>query len=818
MYPSEIVTRDDYSYVKINYSKKLVNINFLNSIKNEDSEDLYDSILANIEPKILTFSSIGSFKRTLEKGIDDLNAEDILLYPDLVNESKLKRLVQPKNLKDIGGFKLISSIGFGVMKRSNSTQGIISELNDLGKTKEYSAPLQYLFDGSQKAKPELRLSKGRVPAVLSTAQNQIIESVNSNYATLVIGPPGTGKSFSIAALALEFMSKGKSVLIASKTDQAVDVIHKKIEKDLGMSGVAFRAGKSDYKRQLKDQLNNLLLGTRKRPDHFIDPTYGLDEKLVANYAKIEELQSQFEEQVIKELDWGKYLSEKQEDPSLWAKIKFQYIKWRNSRQTPHWELNKFFLEAVSLRITLTKEFVEKTFNKQVHQALYSKRAMFRDFWMSLSVRTSSRQDQLFRQIDIDYILKTFPIWLVNMADIYEVFPLEKERFDLAIIDEATQCDIASCLPIIQRAKRVVIVGDPKQLRHVSFLSRSVQMTLQKKNKIGDQEFQGKLDFRNTSILDLLNLRIENQNQVCFLDEHFRSKPELIAFSNKYFYDGSLRIMTSLPEKDSGPGMVIIDSQGKKDDKGVNKKEADDLILKIKSMINEQIELDESVCQSIGVLSPFRDQVEYLGKRLSTDIDLIYIEKHQIRCGTAYSFQGEERDVMMISLAIDDNAHHSAVIHLNKPDVFNVSITRARSEQYFFKSFGDQYDPGKYLRKLLSDLSKQNNSSRSIKTKEVRDLFLNEVRAELSKQEIQAWISFSTSGLLVDIAFKRYDKFYGINLIGYPGNFVDALTIDDYKILNRAGLPTFSLPYTYWSFDKDKCFEELMRFSEMKLVE
>ena len=47
-------------------------------------------------------------------------------------------------------------------------------------------------------------------------------------------------------------------------------------------------------------------------------------------------------------------------------------------------------------------------------------------------------------------------------------------FDVAIIDEASQCDIASCFPILFRAKRAVIVGDDKQLPHLSFLGGEKQ--------------------------------------------------------------------------------------------------------------------------------------------------------------------------------------------------------------------------------------------------------------------------------------------------------------------------------------------------------
>ena len=77
------------------------------------------------------------------------------------------------------------------------------------------------------------------------------------------------------------------------------------------------------------------------------------------------------------------------------------------------------------------------------------------------------------------------------------------EFDLVIIDEATQCDIASSLPILQRGKAAVIVGDPKQLKHISFLSTKQQQYLIQENQLDKLPFQ-QLDYRNKSILDLVS--------------------------------------------------------------------------------------------------------------------------------------------------------------------------------------------------------------------------------------------------------------------------------------------------------------------------
>jgi len=210
------------------------------------------------------FGNVGNLKSILESRIEDFCADDILFYPNLYSDKKLKQSLTTAKLSKQNGYRLLPGIGFGVLRRSSSTQGIISELNLMAKSSKYSMPiLNLLSENSDPSAPGMK--RGVVPAILSEAQREVISSVDKSRETLVIGPPGTGKSFTISSLAIDYLSKGKSVLIASKTDQAVDVIHKKIENDLRITGIAFRAGRSDYKRILKNQLKDLLTNTRRRP-------------------------------------------------------------------------------------------------------------------------------------------------------------------------------------------------------------------------------------------------------------------------------------------------------------------------------------------------------------------------------------------------------------------------------------------------------------------------------------------------------------------------------------------------------------------------
>lgn len=169
-------------------------------------------------------------------------------------------------------------------------------------------------------------------------------------------------------------------------------------------------------------------------------------------------------------------------------------------------------------------------------------------------------------------------------------------------------------------------------------------------------------------------------------------------------------------------------------------------------------------------------------------------------GTAYSFQGEERDVMFLSFTVDKTSHHSAYNHINKEDVFNVSITRARNQQNIYTSVDTKdIKHDSLFRKFIEYYTKPFDIS-ATKTN-YHDEFVNEVTDYLNKIKINKfWIGFPIAGLEIDILIKQENKYYGIDLIGFPGQFQDAFGLERNRILHRAGITIFPLPYSDWYFE------------------
>jgi superfamily I DNA and/or RNA helicase len=385
-----------------------------------------------------------------------------------------------------------------------------------------------------------------------------------------------------------------------------------------------------------------------------------------------------------------------------------------------------------------------------------------------------------------------------------VLPLQKELFDVIIIDEATQCDIASCLPSLQRAKKAVIAGDPNQLRHISFLSKAKQSEFLAKYDMAETM---EYDYRNTSVLDLFSEKIASQQSVVFLNEHYRSLPEIISFSNKEFYDRRLKVMTEKPiNYGHHPVVFNFCKDGKREEAGYNKSETEWIIKTIK----EIVESDIMGTPSIGVLSPFRKQVDYISSEIMKHFPLQTIDKHNILVGTAHSFQGEERDIMFISLSLDTDSHSAAYRFMEIPNVFNVAITRAKSKQYIVHSIRkESLKSGSLLHKFF-DFYSAGINNHCIDSNENYDHFAAAIIDRLSNMNLKVLSAVPIAGHTMDLVVTNGDKALGIDLIGFPGDFADAYPIERYKMFNRAGLKVIPITYSAWCESPEACIEHIQQ--------
>ena len=168
--------------------------------------------------------------------------------------------------------------------------------------------------------------------------------------------------------------------------------------------------------------------------------------------------------------------------------------------------------------------------------------------LALSIRDIIRKKQRFPRDSFEVLRKAFPCMIASIRDFAEFVPLEKDLFDIVVIDEASQVSIAQAFPAFIRAKKLVVLGDRKQFSNVKTATASTGTNNIYVNAImSDFGRDSDLDDNTRNRLKLFNIKtsvlefVERiANAQTMLKKHFRSYPELISFSSEHFYNGQLQ--------------------------------------------------------------------------------------------------------------------------------------------------------------------------------------------------------------------------------------------------------------------------------------
>jgi very-short-patch-repair endonuclease/RecA/RadA recombinase len=280
------------------------------------------------------------------------------------------------------------------------------------------------------------------------------------------------------------------------------------------------------------------------------------------------------------------------------------------------------------------------------------------------------------------VVKVFPSIAVTNLSVRHAVPLKEEVVDLVVLDEASQCDIASAIPMLVRAKRAVIIGDRMQLAHVSTIALSDDQQIQSKYQLSDAADQRFL-YSTQSIFDLAKSTIGTSSAYVALKDHFRSRAEIIAYSNDAFYGGELRVWTDYRQL-KGTGLVNgihwHDVQGKvvrpSGGSAYNLEEANKVIEVLKEILPKAA----STGASVGVVTPFREQENKIKDMAFKHFDLHLLDAVNFWVDTAHGYQGDERDIIVFSPVISAGTPDRTLGFLaNTQNLFNVAVTRPRAE-------------------------------------------------------------------------------------------------------------------------------------------
>jgi superfamily I DNA and/or RNA helicase len=289
-------------------------------------------------------------------------------------------------------------------------------------------------------------------------------------------------------------------------------------------------------------------------------------------------------------------------------------------------------------------------------------------------------------------VETFTNATKNFLDIFNIIsvtslsakaslPLSNELFDMVVIDEASQCDIASAIPLILRAKQLVVIGDPLQLKHITSLNKFEEERIKEHLILSSSVY---LKYKEKSLWDYSKdflARAINNNEVINLDKHYRSHENIIKYSKEFFYPRigvNIKICTNQENFPIQPsGIKWIDVKGEHKSPHININEAE-----VKKSIEVAIHFANQYPNiSIGIVTPFTHQAKEIHRKLPDDLKIG--DSPRIVADTVHKFQGDEKDVMIYSLVVTDNSPDSKIYWIDNmvPESVNVAITRARNTIY-----------------------------------------------------------------------------------------------------------------------------------------
>jgi very-short-patch-repair endonuclease len=288
-----------------------------------------------------------------------------------------------------------------------------------------------------------------------------------------------------------------------------------------------------------------------------------------------------------------------------------------------------------------------------------------------------------------------PCWIMPHYRVSESLPADLGLFDVVIVDEASQSTVAA-LPALLRAKKILIVGDDKQVspelvgrdqaradelatRHLSAQVADYRSCLREEQSLHDL---GKVVFAGGAIM---------------LTEHFRCVAPIIEFSKAQFYGHRLtplRLPMASERLDPPLIDVFVEEGFRKGD--INPPEAEFIVTEIAAIAE-----DEGMAKrTIGVTTLLgQNQAAHIYKEIEQRLGTEVMERHDIRVGDPTAFQGDERDIMFVSLVAQ--RADSPLSGNRYEQRFNVALSRARDRTYLVRSVElDQLRPSDQLRRSL----------------------------------------------------------------------------------------------------------------------
>ena len=480
----------------------------------------------------------------------------------------------------------------------------------------------------------------------------------------VQGPPGTGKTNTILNTITTAFFNERTVLFASYNNHPIDSVFEKLCDMKTAYGwrIPFpvvRLGNQEkveqaleYMRRIYNETKNIPIKEQNLQRNKRLETQKLDElsQLLKQYEELLELQEK--KTAIKEI-----ADTQQRHLAFYADLFGRQMEDVDRRQNE--------LKGISLEKAL--ELLPQDDKYLLNYMYYASARCIRRLdepknetlkSIILSDRENRLEDfekYLSEEENVVQFLRIFPIVVTTCISAHKIGK-PAQYFDMVIMDEASQCNTAVSLVPIIRGNNLMLVGDPQQLNPVITLNPRTNEILKKMYHVTEE-----YDYIKNSIYKTY-LACDAVSYETLLSHHYRCHDQIIQFSNKKYYHNKLKIDSSVHS--DFPLVFVNIPRSSTSVRNASVEEAEE-IARYAAMNKEK---------TIGVITPFANQrdciQEMLGARGITNVT----------CGTVHAFQGDEKDVVLFSLAVTEQTGEKSYEWLkNNKELINVAVSRAREQ-------------------------------------------------------------------------------------------------------------------------------------------
>lgn len=571
---------------------------------------------------------------------------------------------------------------------------LLSKQYELVDVKRDNVPLaQFLGD-------KTKLRTYRLPKQVyyafgcNTSQKEAVEAALTHQVSVIQGPPGTGKTQTILNIIANLLIAGKTVLVVSNNNSAVNNVAEKLEHK-GLGFIVAKLGSvqkkeefvadqqplpdmsswhidasSSVKQWVKDALNNVSQGfsaqlrqaeLRAEYDALLkEATY--NEKLATNSIDCDWLYSKSSSKIMELLGYYQ-IRQSNQIPSVFFRIKwalklglpmFSFLQKDvsdviASLENAYYIVRKAEIEKELQSVESTLQSVDIKENLRLLRA-YSLQILKNE--IAEHYRADTRTAFTIKNIKAktEDFLREYPVVLSTTYSAKSCISKDMV-FDYVIMDEASQVDIKTGALALSCAMNAVIVGDDKQLPNVVSQEEALALqAIQLTYKVDDRYNEITHSFLQSCV------EVFKDIPVTLLREHYRCHPKIIEFCNQHFYNGELVAMTDDNGEDNVL-QVVQTVEGNHARGHFNQREIDVIVQEVLPQCADS--------GSIGIITPYRQQADEINKALGKDI-----------ASTVHKYQGRECDTIIMSMVDNKPTEFS-----DDPNLLNVAISRAKTHLY-----------------------------------------------------------------------------------------------------------------------------------------